>query len=112
MGKSIVGFAELSFFSNNYYCRNFIGSIPSEIGLLRELSSLTLSSNLLVGLPSEIGQLENLVSFDASVNQLNTTIPNELANGCLNLEVLCKLSLYILCVCLLFSQHIHIRSNA
>lgn len=60
---------------------NFVGSIPSEVGLWTKLQNLWLSENELTGsIPSEIG---NLVDMDAILmykNQLTGTIPSDIGN--------------------------------
>lgn len=55
--------------------------IPTEIGLLSGLVTLTLppSYELSGTLPTEIGQLKSLVRFTAKQTGLSGTIPTELA---------------------------------
>ncbi|KAK7276519.1 hypothetical protein RIF29_17659 [Crotalaria pallida] len=53
------------------------GNIPKEIGELRNLKYLLLSSNRFYGsIPSTIGELTNLVELDLSLNSLSGTIPS------------------------------------
>ncbi|WVZ77884.1 hypothetical protein U9M48_025685 [Paspalum notatum var. saurae] len=60
---------------------NFIGVIPPEIGLLKELNSLNLSLNKLYGdIPQSIGNLTNLLLLDLSSNNLTGPIPAALNN--------------------------------
>eukprot|EP00986_Skeletonema_menzelii_P014129 scaffold8949_cov90-Skeletonema_menzelii.AAC.1 len=57
---------------------NLIGSIPTEIGLLKSLEELWLFYNDLTGtIPSEIGSMVNLESLYLNNNQLNGAIPSE-----------------------------------
>jgi Leucine-rich repeat (LRR) protein len=56
-------------------------TIPSEIGNLINLESLTLEGNELYGgIPSEIGNLTNLTELKLDGNQLTGEIPSELGN--------------------------------
>jgi Leucine-rich repeat (LRR) protein len=58
-----------------------IGSIPSSLGNLIYLESLTLYDNQLNGnIPSELGNLSNLGTLNLSNNQLSGDIPPELGN--------------------------------
>lgn len=55
--------------------------LPTEVGYLRQLSSLELVSNSLNGgIPSELGHLVLLTSLDLSKNRLEGTIPSEVSN--------------------------------
>ncbi|CAN6237167.1 unnamed protein product [Urochloa humidicola] len=59
----------------------FIGMIPREIGLLKELLSLNLSFNKLHGdIPQSVCNLTNLLVLDLSSNHLTGTIPTMLNN--------------------------------
>ncbi|XP_028108667.1 probable LRR receptor-like serine/threonine-protein kinase At3g47570 [Camellia sinensis] len=66
---------------------NFHGSIPLAIMGLSSISiSFDLSYNALIGsLPLEVGSLKNLATLDVSNNRLLGSIPNSLGN-CLSLE--------------------------
>ncbi len=67
---------ELDFFFNNLN-----GSIPSELGNLTALTSLSLSLNDLTGsIPSELGNLTALTNLNLSINLLTGSIPSELGN--------------------------------
>ncbi|PON51101.1 Leucine-rich repeat domain containing protein, partial [Parasponia andersonii] len=58
---------------------NFRGSIPEELGQLKELHFLNLSDNALVGqIPSSLGSLRQLESLDLSKNRLSGAIPTSL----------------------------------
>jgi Leucine rich repeat len=58
-----------------------IGKLPSEIGLLTQMTRLALSGNQLIGtIPSTLGNLDQLTFLDLSDNQLNGTIPSTLGN--------------------------------
>jgi Leucine-rich repeat (LRR) protein len=60
---------------------NFIGVIPPEIGLLKELLSLNLSFNKLYGdIAQSICNLTNLLVLDLSSNNLTGAIPRALNN--------------------------------
>ena len=57
------------------------GSIPSELGNLANLGVLWLDSNQLSGpIPSELGNLANLYSLWLNGNELSGSIPSELGN--------------------------------
>jgi Leucine-rich repeat (LRR) protein len=62
----------------NLGSNRLVGKIPSELGMLNELTSLNLSNNSLEGFPAEIGRMTNLGRIQLSTNQLNSTIPTEL----------------------------------
>ena len=54
------------------------GTIPPEIGLLSNLTTIDLSGNQLTGpLPDEVGRLTNLVRLDANGNQLTDLPPQQ-----------------------------------
>jgi hypothetical protein len=56
-----------------------MGSIPSELGLLKQLTWLGLSHNELTGsIPSELGLLNQLTTLHLSYNQLTESLPSEL----------------------------------
>ena len=55
------------------------GEIPPELGQLRNLLDLDLSTNQLTGeIPSELGRLQNLETLQLQSNQLTGEIPSEL----------------------------------
>ena len=57
------------------------GSLPPELGNLRNLQTLTLGSNNLSGpIPPELGQLDNLRSLSLRANRLHGHIPPELGS--------------------------------
>jgi hypothetical protein len=57
------------------------GSIPSSIGNLPQLNTISLSDNQLGGsIPDSVGNLTNLVDIDFGNNALSGTIPSSLAN--------------------------------
>ncbi|XP_026409468.1 MDIS1-interacting receptor like kinase 2-like [Papaver somniferum] len=59
----------------------FTGTIPTEVGLLRNLNVLYMHKNKLSGpIPSEIGNLSNLIELDLSENFINGSIPSSLVN--------------------------------
>lgn len=63
--------SEIILFGNN-----LTGTLPSEIGLLTELTSLYLNNNLISGnIPTEIGNLLNLNTLSIPNNQLAGSIP-------------------------------------
>ena len=60
---------------------NLTGAIPAEIGNLTKLTSLGLASNNLTGaIPSEIGDLTSLESLSLTLNNLTGAIPAEIGN--------------------------------
>ena len=63
------------------------GEIPSTIGDLVNLTSLSLRHQLSGEIPTEIGNLINLTTLDLSANQLSGEIPDEIGN-LLNLTTL------------------------
>eukprot|EP00501_MAST-03F_sp_TOSAG23-6_P000727 GSMAST32.ASY1.ANO1.755.1 assembled CDS len=59
--------------------RNQSGSIPTEIGQLKNLIDLRLDDNKLTGtIPTEIGQLTSLKGLVLHINQLSGSIPTEI----------------------------------
>jgi Leucine-rich repeat (LRR) protein len=57
--------------------RGLVGSIPSEIGSLSQLSFLNFYNNHLTGaIPSEIGSLSQLTTLNIDKNQLTDAIPS------------------------------------
>ncbi|KAL0542008.1 hypothetical protein IC582_022094 [Cucumis melo] len=59
---------------------HLVGSIPSEIILLKGLFGLNLSHNNLTGtIPAEIGEMGVLESLDLSFNQLSGSIPRSIS---------------------------------
>lgn len=60
---------------------DILGTIPSEIGKLTELRSLSIAYAKLTGsIPSEIGLLTNLQRLWLFENELTGSVPSELAN--------------------------------
>ena len=59
----------------------FTGSIPSTLGLIKKLFNLDLQQNKLSGpIPSSLGNLTNLLSLFLSSNQINDSIPSNIGN--------------------------------
>ncbi|KAL0542011.1 hypothetical protein IC582_022097 [Cucumis melo] len=59
---------------------HLVGSIPSEVIMLKGLFGLNLSHNNLVGtIPAEIGEMKVLESLDLSFNKLSGPIPRSLS---------------------------------
>ena len=57
------------------------GEIPTELGSLANLESLSLWGNQLTGgIPKELGSLANLLGLDLGGNQLTGEIPTELGS--------------------------------
>lgn len=69
------------YFFSTYYStgdNNLTGSIPSEIGMMKEATAINLSSNNLSGnIPSEIGMLSNVNAMILNDNDLAGPIPIE-----------------------------------
>jgi hypothetical protein len=64
----------------DFYGNQLTSKIPSEIGLLSNLTLLSVWNNQLTStIPNEIMLLTNLVNLDLLFNQLTGTIPNEIA---------------------------------
>ena len=57
--------------------QNYLGNLPTEIGQLTNLTTLDLTYNELTSLPAEIGQLKNLATLDLTYNEL-TSLPAEI----------------------------------
>lgn len=58
----------------------WIGTIPTELGLMKSLRSLFLQDNRLSGaIPSQLGSMWELWNFDLSSNNLHGPLPSELA---------------------------------
>ena len=65
----------------NLFENQLMGSIPTELGQLSQLTFLSLIGNQLTGeIPPELGQLSQLESLDLGRNQLTGPIPTELGN--------------------------------
>ncbi|HAS41051.1 MAG TPA: hypothetical protein DCS93_11245 [Microscillaceae bacterium] len=64
---------------------NSLTSIPNEIGKLEKLEKLVLEGNLLTGLPEEIGNLKNLRHLNLNCNRIES-LPSTITN--LKLEAL------------------------
>ncbi len=63
------------------FLNGLAGSMPTELGNLTALRTLTLSGSSLSGpIPSELGRLANLEKLSLIVNRLSGTIPPELGN--------------------------------
>uniref|UniRef100_A0A0D9XTB5 Receptor kinase-like protein Xa21 n=1 Tax=Leersia perrieri TaxID=77586 RepID=A0A0D9XTB5_9ORYZ len=75
--KNLTKLSALSLASNN-----FTGQIPSEVFSIVSLSDgLDISNNKLEGsIPQQIGNLKNLIMFDASSNKLSGQIPSSLGD--------------------------------
>lgn len=65
-----------------YGNEGYSGTIPTEFGLLTELTTLNLRENSLTGaVPTELGKLDQMKStFWLDENSLSSTIPTELGN--------------------------------
>ncbi|KAF2320921.1 hypothetical protein GH714_031920 [Hevea brasiliensis] len=73
-GRVLSDLRYLSFTQNYLY-----GSIPQELGQLKDLVSLDLSFDILTGpIPSSLGDLPNLKSLSLTLNSFNGLIPKEL----------------------------------
>jgi len=60
---------------------NLVGSLPSELCLLKGLESFNLPFNQIIGeIPACIGELTELISLGLDFNQLTGSIPPELGN--------------------------------
>lgn len=77
------------------------GTIPTDLGKLRELYNLNLSGNYLTGpIPSEMGKLDNLGLFQVHTNRLSGTVPDSVGD-LPYLREYYTLVLSPLCVCML-----------
>jgi Leucine-rich repeat (LRR) protein len=75
--SEVGSLSQLSFLS--LYNNQLIGALPSEIGCLSQLDGISLYNNQLTGvLPSEIGSLSKLVVLYLHNNQLTGAIPSEI----------------------------------
>ncbi len=73
--------AALRLSGTGYDAGGLAGSIPPELGRLRQLTVLDLSANGFSGpVPRELGNLTNLLTLDLSGNRLTGFIPPELGN--------------------------------
>jgi len=73
---NLTNLTNLSLFDNN-----LSGSIPTEIGNLINLTDLNFHGNNLSGsIPTEIGNLTNLTYLDLFINQLSGSVPIEIGN--------------------------------
>ena len=62
-------------------CNKLEGSIPMELGALKQLTVLALQHNQLSGeIPSSLGYLESISRLDLSYNKLNGSIPEEVGD--------------------------------
>jgi len=61
---------KLSNFLKNYYKKNYLQTLPSEIGELKRLQKFDLSYNKLEKLPNEIRKLNNLKYLNLKYNKL------------------------------------------
>lgn len=76
MGTVFANLAAADFGSNQ-----LVSTIPSEIGLWKDVRKLTLADNVLSGsLPSELGLLSNVLSLRLQNNLLSGAISSELGN--------------------------------
>jgi hypothetical protein len=66
---------------------NLSGELPAELGDLKNLKSLVLSSNRLTGIHQDLGKLTNLTTLDISGNRLSGPIPSCI-RGLKNLKTL------------------------
>ncbi|CAB9506389.1 leucine rich repeat [Seminavis robusta] len=65
------------------------GAVPSEIGLLTELKELHLYANMISSsIPTEVGLMHSLYDLDWSENVMDSTIPTELGELSVNLEII------------------------
>ena len=56
------------------------GPLPSEIGHLASLSTLSLYYNKLEGLPTEIGNMRSLWNIELYNNSISSPLPSEIGN--------------------------------
>ncbi|KAL0381007.1 UNVERIFIED_CONTAM: LRR receptor-like serine/threonine-protein kinase RPK2 [Sesamum angustifolium] len=74
----LTGYFPGAFFEN---CDQVRGSIPSNLGRMKNIKSLSLAGNNLNGsIPASLGQLYSLEVLDLSSNLLSGEIPKDLAN--------------------------------
>ena len=91
------------------------GTIPTEMGLLTELTDIDFDKNALTGtIPTELGNIQNIVLFELDENALTGSIPTEVGRmtSVRKLDLRKSESLYSSALPALFTSLFSVRFSA